>query len=137
MAKFSKYQTPKKEAERDLHPVWRGIGCLLWIIVPVMAYASAVLIVNALAAAGMIPAGLLGSIPFPDWVFKTPFLALLARFIDSLDNILAILVFFVAMLVVLTGIFWTLYAWVYQMAGPPRYSALDAPPAGKATKKSR
>ncbi len=139
MGKYTKYQRPSlKQKPQELHPVWRGIGCMLWVIVPLMAYASAVLIVGAMAPAGMLPAGVLGRIQFPDWVYAAPVLGFFAAFINSLDNLTAILIFFVIFVVILTGLATTLYAMLYRMIGPPRYTAVDAPPTGKrAGKESR
>lgn len=43
---MSRYTTQIKREERPwkIHPVWRGIGCLWLIILPIMAYAAAWLI---------------------------------------------------------------------------------------------
>jgi hypothetical protein len=138
MAKFSKYQFPRNEPPKDLHPAWRGIGCLLWIIAPLMAYAFAVLLVGAFGRVGMVPHALLGRIQFPDWSYQAPFLGLIVQFLGSLNNILAILAFFIPMLVILSGLFSLLYSWLYRVIGPPRYTPMDAPPIrNRKVRKSR
>ncbi len=138
MGKYTKYQTRIKKPEKVLHPVWRGIGCVLWIIVPVMAYASASLTVDLLAGNGMIPAEMLGYVQFPDWAWKAPFVSLLAQGVHSIRNLWSILIFFVVYTLVLAGIASIAYAAAYRVMGPPRYTALDAPPSGhKPTQKSR
>jgi hypothetical protein len=43
MSKYSMYQTRKdtnKEKEQ-IHPIWRGIGCILLILIPVISYITA------------------------------------------------------------------------------------------------
>ena len=47
MGKYSSY-AHKKEKPRNLgvHPVMRGIGCVMIILVPILAYGAAVLLVN-------------------------------------------------------------------------------------------
>ncbi len=138
MGKYTKFQNRMKKPEKVLHPVWRGIGCVLWIIVPVMAYAAASLTVDLLAGNGMIPAEMLGFVQFPDWVYKAPFLSLAAQGIHSIRNLWSILIFFVVYALVLAGIASIAYASAYRVMGPPRYTALDAPPTGhKPTQKSR
>jgi peptidoglycan/LPS O-acetylase OafA/YrhL len=75
-----------------------------------------------------IPTELLGYIQFPDWVWKIPILARIVAPIASYNNLKAVLVFFVVVLVLLIGVYSTLYAIIYRIVGPPRYSAVDAPP---------
>jgi hypothetical protein len=43
MTKYSMYNSTKKEKpERNpIHPVWRGIGCILLIVIPVISYIAA------------------------------------------------------------------------------------------------
>ena len=35
------------EKKKGLHPIWRGIGCLLMVLIVVMSYAGALLLVDA------------------------------------------------------------------------------------------
>ncbi|MDI6768235.1 MAG: hypothetical protein QMD04_01005 [Anaerolineales bacterium] len=100
------------------------------IIVPLVSYAGAVLLVNyGLSQRWPIPAEWLGYIKFPDWVWQIPFLAGIARPMANFSHPIAILVFFVVILLLLTGFSSTVYAFIYRGLGPPRYSALDAPPS--------
>lgn len=46
MGKYQSRQPPKERPWR-IHPIWRGIGCLLMLVIPIMAYAGAVLLVQA------------------------------------------------------------------------------------------
>ena len=42
MGKYERfdYQTRKKPPPK-IHPIWRGIGCMMLILIPVVAYAAA------------------------------------------------------------------------------------------------
>jgi hypothetical protein len=110
------------------HPVWRGIGCVLMIIVPVMAYALASLLVPVVKATGRVPADLFRRIRFPDWVLRAGLLGDLARFIGRIEDFWALAILFILCLLLLAGLFSFLYSLIYQRIGPPRYTVLDAPP---------
>ena len=129
MTKFTKYRKPIIERPDAVHPVWRGIGCLLMIVVPVMAFAGAVTLVNyGIPARWPIPQELLGHVQFPNWVWNTVTLKDIAAAINRVDNPVADLVFFVVLLLLLSGIVSTAYAIIFRLIGPPRYTPLDVPP---------
>jgi len=136
MGKYSKYTRQIPPRSREAHPVWRGIGCILILIAPLLSFAGAALVVNyGLSQGWPIPPELLGHIKFPDWVWKIPFLASIAAPIASYNNLKAVLAFFVVVLVLLMGFYSTIYAFIYQGLGPPRYTAIDAPPSRRRTKR--
>ncbi len=50
MGKYGGYyrkQVPTGEERRRLHPVWRGVGFAFMILIPFMAYAGAMLLLDA------------------------------------------------------------------------------------------
>jgi hypothetical protein len=98
----------------DIHPVWRGIGCLLIILLPILAYAGAVLLVreNLQRRWVVIPPELVGS-------FVIPYLGRV--FFADLAMAFVLLILGFAFLTVV-------YAFIYRLFGPPRYGPLDAPP---------
>ena len=115
---------------REPHPIWRGIGCLMMILLPVIAYAGAVLLVQYGVNHGWpFPPEIVGYIQFPDWVWNAPVLPLLAKPIANFRNLWAVLIIFLILLVLLSGIFSTLYSVLYRFMGPPRYTSQDAPPS--------
>ncbi len=114
-----------------MHPVWRGIGCILWILDPIMAYAFASITVQALARQGMIPASLMGYVKFPDWVWKVPTLNVIAQFIGGLKDLWAMIVFFFVFALALAAVFITVYMMIYQRVGAPRYTAMDVPQSSR------
>ena len=110
-----------KQAEKkhpEIHPVWRGIGFILMIITPFMAFAGAMLLLDANKTNGwvQIPAQFyFPNFPIPD---------------------IGIIVFlFVIMWVVLYAVLSLVTFLIYSMFGPPRYGATDLPPINRKVRK--
>jgi hypothetical protein len=116
---MSKYHQPylnpaSKPRPWKIHPIWRGIGCLLLILLPIIAFAAAKVLVqeNFRQHWVSIPEQLAGSMVVPSIgrVFYT----------DLAVTIILIVIGF--------GLLTVLYAMVYRLFGPPTYGPLDAPP---------
>jgi hypothetical protein len=139
MSKYSKYQKIKEKRTAGLHPVWRGIGCLMVIILPTLAYFSSLALLKiGLEKGWPIPRSLLGFVEFPKWVWKYHVTTNLLSPIANYPNFYAILVFTLVILILLSGIFSLLYSIMYRLVGPPQYSEVDAPPVkGRDLRKSR
>ncbi len=117
----------KKKSE--MNPIWRGIGFILLIVVPLMAFALTTMAVPPLVATGYVPIQLVGHINFPVWVSRVPVLRDIAHFIWGFNNLgLGILVFII-ILILLTGVFSLIYVAILQVIGPPRYTETDAVPS--------
>ena len=134
MGKYSKYQRPSIKRLREVHPIWRGIGCILIVLVPLMAYALATLLVPVIGASGKLPYQLFTRVHFPDWVYRWPLLHGLGVFLGSIDNFWALLLLFLLIMPLLTGLFTLLYLIVYQRL-VPRFTMFDMPPLKYKTKK--
>jgi hypothetical protein len=139
MGKYSKYQKPPKDLKAPMHPLWRGIGCLMAIILPALSYLGAVEFVKlGLTKGWPIPVSLLGFVLFPEWVWNVSFLAGLLLPIATYRNFYAVMVFTFVILILLSGILSLFYSILYRIVGPPRLTPLDAPPIkGRKVKKSR
>jgi hypothetical protein len=124
---MGKYNTIRKKEvvqRYKIHPIWTGVGFLMVLIVPVMTWAAAALIVefgqqqrwaafNAFPRFLDIPAGL----------YSIPGMVQLSR----IPNLPIILILFFFLLVIFSGIFSVIYAYIYRLVGPPRYGPQDAP----------
>lgn len=129
MSKYSKFRHERPKPPREEHPVWRGIGCLLMVIIPVMSYAIAVELVNyGLQKNWPFPPAFVGHIQFPQWAWNTTIISRLITPIANFNNLGAVALVTVALIIVLGGIFSTIYAAVYRAVGPSRYTQMDAPP---------
>ncbi len=111
-----------------MNPIWRGIGCILIVIVPLVAYGLMLVFVPPIIATGKVPNQLLGYTHFPDWAFKVQIVASIASFISSINNLWMNIITFFVMLLILTAVASLLYSMIYTLVGPARYSELDAPP---------
>lgn len=127
MTKYTKFNPRASAAQRpwDIHPIWRGIGCLLMILIPVMAYAGAVLLVQANLSQGWVPIGseLSQRVTIPnvgsfDYLFANLLVA----------GILAMLGF---------GLIVAIYALVYRAVGPSHLGPLDAEPIRRSPQKRK
>lgn len=113
MGKFMKYETTAKKKKRPykIHPVWRGIGCLFLLLVPVMSYAGSTLLVAANYRNGWVPT--------PSDLLVKPF----GLPVSYAEMIVTVLLMFIGF-----GIFVVVYSAVYRFIGPPKYGPTDAPP---------
>jgi hypothetical protein len=134
MGKYQRFEE-KPRKEHEIHPVWRGIGCILFVVIPLAAYFLMLLVSPFIIATGYVPYQLLGFVHFPDWMFKTQITSSIALYIGSIENLWANLVIFIVILVLLAGVVWLLYSAVYDLVGPARYTELDAPPSKYKAKK--
>ncbi|MBE3037619.1 MAG: hypothetical protein IMZ62_02235 [Chloroflexi bacterium] len=127
MGKYAKYQRKSPE-KKGMHPIWRGIGCILIIVIPLLAFGMMLVFVPPIIATGKVPYQLLGHVHFPEWAFKVRIVADISSFISSIDNLWMNIITFFVMLLILTAVASLLYSMIYTLVGPARYSELDAPP---------
>ena len=130
---MGKYTSVRKVAppprNREVHPLMRGIGCIMMIIVPILAYGSAVLLVNYGASRGWpIPPSWLGVPTFPPLLLRLQGLNTVITFLQLQNNLIANLVFAVAITVLIGGVMSIIYGYIYKLFGPPQYGPTDAPP---------
>jgi hypothetical protein len=113
----------------QIHAIWRGIGCLLMLITPVISFILAGVTVNmALALGWPMPYQLLGMPVMPDLLWSSPALVPVLGLIQSQANLYAILLVTVSYIVLLSAVVSLGYAIMYRIVGPSRYGPLDAPP---------
>lgn len=138
MSKYQTYQRRIPRRSNEPHPVWRGIGCLIMLIIPALAYSISVILIQIAPSLGiLLPAGLLGYPVMPAWLFQVPGLVGFLHWIQSINNLYAILVGTLVITVFLMGALALGYAFIYRLFGPPRYSPLDAPPPNIKVRKYR
>ncbi len=127
MGKYARYQR-KSSGRKEIQPIWRGIGCILIIVVPLLAFGMTWAFVPPIIATGKVPYQLLGRVQFPEWVFRVRIVAYIASYIGSIDNLWMNVITFLVMLLILTAVSSLLYSMIYALVGPARYSEHDAPP---------
>ena len=128
-------QGPEEKRKGGEHPIWRGIGCLILIIVPVLSYATAVVTLPFLSETGFISSDLMTKPALPAWLRVLPGLAGIANSLIAQPGFTAIMMLTVFYIILWGGVFSVLYGIMYRMVGPKRYGPLDAPPPSTKTKK--
>lgn len=130
MSKYTSYnRTPPKPRNLGVHPVMRGIGCIMMVVVPILAYGIAVLLVNYGAQHGWpIPPNWYGPITIHPLLWRLQGLQPILQYLQRQNNLEANLIFTVALIVLIGGIMSMIYGYVYTLFGPPQYGPQDEPP---------
>jgi hypothetical protein len=127
MAKYTLYSrrpTPKKSPWK-VHPVWRGIGCLMIVIIPVMSYAGAALLVdeNMRQAWVPVPGEFMHNMRIP--------------YIGTIPHMIATLIVTFLLILIGFGVLMVVYTLMYRMMGASNLGPLDAPPERRQRKRPR
>jgi hypothetical protein len=130
MGKYSSYSRPKpKPRVTGVHPLMRGIGCIMIVIVPILAYGTAVLLVNYGFQHGWpIPPNWYGQPTIHPLLLRLRGLEPVWNFLLRQNNLIANVIFAIAIMVVIGGIMSVIYGYMYSLFGPPRYGPTDVPP---------
>ena len=119
-----------KERTNQPHFVWRGIGCIMMILVPVISIAAGYETVNYAINHGIaLPRDLLGTPRFPDLFYQSSGLMFILSPIIAIRHFYAYALAGLMYMILLGGIMSLAYSIAYRMVGPSRYGPLDAPPA--------
>ena len=130
---MGKYTTRSVQAPKPritgVHPVMRGIGCIMIVVVPILAYGTALLLIDYGIKHGWpIPPNWLQPINIHPLLLKLQGLNPVWALLRSQDNFIAVVVFTIAIIILVGGIMSMIYGYMYTLFGPPRYGPQDAPP---------
>lgn len=127
MSKYDKFNQGSRMEERPwkIHPIWRGIGCLMMILIPIMAYAGAVVLVQANLEQGWLP--------MPRELIQTVTLPV----VGEVNQFYAVVIMTTLLMIIGFGVVTILYSLIYSAVGPPRLGPLDAPPVRNSPKKKK
>lgn len=127
MSKYDKFNQGSRMQERPwkIHPIWRGIGCLMMILIPIMSYAGAVVLVQANLEQGWLP--------MPRELIQT----VTIPFLGDVNQFFAVVIVTVLLMIIGFGVVTILYSLIYSAVGPPRLGPLDAPPVRNSPKKKK
>jgi hypothetical protein len=131
MGKYSSYsrQKPTKPRNVGVHPVMRGIGCIMIVVVPILAYGFAMILVNYGATRGWpIPSEWYGTPSIPAVLSRLQGLQPIIQFLKTQTNLEANLVFAFGLIILIGGLMSMLYGYIYTLFGPSKYGPMDAPP---------
>lgn len=117
MSKYDRYENAnvKKQQPWKVHPIWRGIGCIMLIIIPIIAWAGAVEFMRIAPKLTWFPQSseMYRNVDLQYFVLPA-----------SLGQIIFTILFMMLGFVIMT----IAYSFVYRIAGPPKYGPTDAPP---------
>ncbi len=125
-ATYGKYQKVE-ETKPAPNPIWRGVGCLLIVILPVAAYFLMKVTVPLLLNTGVVPPDIQGYVRFAPWILKTPGLMQGANFIGTINDFWLKLIVWVTLMILVGAIGSLIFTSIMQFMGPPRYREIDVP----------
>jgi len=131
MGKYSSYNRRQSKPRRStgVHPLMRGIGCIMMVLVPILSYGIALLLVNyGYNHNWPIPRSWYGHPTIPPVLLNLQGLRPVWDFLVVQNNLIAIIVFTIVVIVIIGGIMAILYGYIYTLFGPPKYGPMDAPP---------
>jgi hypothetical protein len=138
MGKYGSFKQEMYKRPYDVHPVWRGIGCIMMILIPLIAIVGAMVTIDEGTKAGWpIPYELLGYPRLPAMAFQIPVIDNIAIAISSVNNLYGIIAISLVFMIIGFAFISMFYSFAYKMIGPSRYTPLDAPevPRGKRYKR--
>jgi hypothetical protein len=139
MGKYSSVKKKEVIRDRSPHAIWRGIGCMMFILLPILSIAIGVETVNyGLANKWRLPYQLLGYPDMPGFIRLSDALWAVTAPIRAIENFYAYTLASFVIMLILGAIISVGYSFVFQLMGPPRYGPTDVPPVKiKGMKKSR
>ena len=123
------YKRGRQERPWKVHPVWRGIGCILLLIIPIMSWYATTLFLQSNTKV-VLPPELTRVVVIPAThvteIDKVIFQV--NHYFDRVHFVFGQIFFTVIFSIIGFGILAFLYAILFRIAGPPRYGPFDVPP---------
>lgn len=139
MGKYSGSSTLKESSLRkpkEPHGIWRGIGCVMMVIIPAISILIGIQVVDtALANKIRMPSQLLGYPQLPDFVYKVTGLRDLLIPLTRMQNLYLYFIVIIICMVLISTVISLIYSVIYRIVNPVRYGPLDEPPSSRKAKK--
>jgi hypothetical protein len=131
MMGYSSYKHRREKEQRPwkINPVWRGIGCVLLLLVPVMAWYGTSLFMQRNEKI-VLPWELtrVVTIPYTHITAIDKLIVGINQYFDAKGFVFGQIFFTVILSIIGFGLMSAIYAIMYSIAGPPRYGPFDVPP---------
>ena len=124
------YRSDKTERRWKINPIWRGIGCFLLLLIPIMAWFAAELFLDS--GQQIIQSDSLYRPITIQFINIAEIDMIIADFnaYSASSNLVSGQFFFTVIFTVIGyGLLAFLYAVLYRLIGPPRYGPFDVPPS--------
>jgi hypothetical protein len=129
MTKYTRVANKSAERPWKIHPVWRGIGCFMAIIIVVMSYAGAKEFVdyNQKTAKLGLPEVVYDKveIPYTKYIPALKDDDVVNKFFAKMKY--GYIIFMLIFMFIGFGAFSFVYSAMYRATGPSRYSMIDSP----------
>ena len=139
MGKYSSNSRQQKAPPRNtVPPVVRGIGCIMFVLVPLLSYGIAdYCIGNVQQVTSFFQANpnLMNPPKINPLLLQLRGLQPVWSFIQGQAHFGANLVLTIALIMIIGGLMAIVYGYIYAMFGPPKYGPTDVPPPRVKTKK--
>lgn len=130
MGKYSSSsrKPPAKPKQRGPHDIWRGIGCMMMLIIPVISIAAGIGTIDyAIKSRWFIPYELLGTPRFPSLFYKSNGLMAVLGPFTTIQNLYGYIVASLFYMLIIGGLVSLIYAIIYRFVGPSRYGPQTPP----------
>jgi hypothetical protein len=128
---FSQHQYRRQRDQRSwkINPVWRGIGCILLLLVPIMSWYATSLFLQSNEKI-VLPWELtkIVAIPYTRIAQIDKVILPINRYFNATGFVFGQVFFTIIFSFIGFGVMAFLYALLYRVAGPPRYGPFDVPP---------
>ena len=123
------YRRQKDQKPWKINPVWRGIGCVLILLVPIMAWFATNLFLQSNEKM-VLPWELtkVVAIPYTKISEIDQVILPINRYFASTGFVFGQVFFTIIFSVIGFGVLAFLYSILYRVVGPPRYGPFDVPP---------
>ena len=122
------YRRQRDQRPWRIHPVWRGIGCALLLLIPIMSWYTTSLFLQTNTKV-VLPWELtrVVAIPYTHVGEIDKVILQINRYFDATGFVLGQIFFTIIFSFIGFGVMAFLYALLYRVAGPPRYGPFDVP----------
>jgi hypothetical protein len=131
-----KFEKQRTERPWTVHPIWRGIGCFMIILIPIMAWAGMNVVMQS-ELITKLPVNFTQPVYFKltDYDFVNLVVLWLNANLGERGFTFGMVIFFLGFLLVGYLLLVILYGVMLRMIGPPRHGPLDAPAIKKGTQR--
>jgi hypothetical protein len=124
-----KYQREREQRPWKINPVWRGIGCALILLIPIMAWYGTKLFLQSNQRV-VLPRELTSvvAIPYTHVTELDKLIVQINYYFNATGFVFGQIFFTIIFSFIGFGVMAFLYAILYSIAGPSRYGPFDVPP---------
>lgn len=128
---FSSQQYRREQAQRPwkVNPVWRGIGCIMFLLIPIMSWVGSTMFLQSNKKI-ILPWELstVIAIPYTHVTEIDKLIVPINQYFASIHLVFGQLFFTIIITFIGYGVLAFIYSLLYKIAGPPRYGPFDVPP---------